>query len=261
MEGLLRSAVLEETLAEPVAAQLGDLLGAEGAQRFWQQAPRLKQLFLEDVEAALAGDPAAESREEVLSCYPGIYAVQVHRLAHEIWKLGEKRTAREMAERAHSRTGIDIHPGAVIGGGFFIDHGTGVVIGQTARIGRNVRLYHGVTLGALSIREAALLKNVKRHPSVEDDVVIYAGATVLGGETVVGRGSVIGANAFVTVSLPPESRVEACAVVTGGKKYTGRTSEQLGKNSTISNHFDEISGASADQARFPLTNQGKSITL
>ena len=258
---LLREALNDHKAQQQAKEAVYGRFSEEIAARLWQQLPQLKQLCKEDVQTALASDPAAQSEEEVRECYPGIYAVQLHRLAHALWELGERRAAREMAEIAHSRTGIDIHPGAQIGGGFFIDHGTGVVIGQTAVIGRNVRLFHGVTLGALSVRDAAGQRGRKRHPTLCDGVVVCANATVLGGDTVVGEGSMIGANAFVTASLPPDSRVPCCAMVTGaGKKYGGY-SEQLDKISTNSNHYDEKNGASADEAGFPLTNSEKSITL
>jgi serine O-acetyltransferase len=148
---------------------------------------------------------------EVVMAYPGVYAVTVHRLAHELYRLGVPVIPRIMSEIAHSKTGIDIHPGATIGERFFIDHGTGVVIGETTVIGRNVKIYQGVTLGALSFDKdpvtGALVKGIKRHPNVEDDVVIYAGATILGGSTVIGRGSEIGGNVWLKDSVPPNSRV------------------------------------------------------
>ncbi len=139
--------------------------------------------------------------------YPSIHAIATYRLAHELVKLGVPQIPRIMAEHAHARTGIDIHPGAKIGRRFFIDHGTGVVIGETSEIGDNVRLYHGVTLGAFSPRRGQTVRNVKRHPTIEDDVTIYPGATILGGETVIGRGSVVNGNAYVMESVPPGSRV------------------------------------------------------
>lgn len=169
--------------------------------------PFVREALEADLSAALAADPAAESREMVLQCYPGFYALMVHRLAYEVHREGLTMLSRIMAEQAHSCTGIDIHPAATIGSRFFIDHGTGVVIGETAVIGNDVKLYQGVTLGALSTNGGACLRGVKRHPTVEDGVTIYANATILGGNTVIGRGSVIGANTFITTSVPPETRV------------------------------------------------------
>jgi serine O-acetyltransferase len=161
----------------------------------------------EDVEAALQGDPAARSHAEVVVAHPSIHALALYRIAHELHRLGVPLAPRIITERAHSATGIDIHPGARIGRSFFIDHGTGVVIGETCEIGDHVRLYQGVTLGALSPRLGQSIRGLKRHPTLEDEVTIYPGATILGGETVIGRGSVIGGNAFLTHSVPPGSRV------------------------------------------------------
>jgi serine O-acetyltransferase len=173
------------------------------------QLPQVRALLESDIHAAYQGDPAAKSLEEVRFCYPGIRAITHHRLAHELYLLGVPLLARIIAENAHSATGIDIHPGARIGGSFFIDHGTGVVVGETAIIGERVRLYQAVTLGAKSfpIRENGdLIKGIARHPIVEDDVVIYAGATILGRITI-GRGSIIGGNVWVTRSVPPGSNI------------------------------------------------------
>ena len=172
--------------------------------------PEVRHLVETDVDAAYDGDPAATSRMEVVMAYPGLYAVTVHRLAHVLYKLGVPILPRVMSELAHSKTGIDIHPGATIGERFFIDHGTGVVIGETTVIGRNVRLYQGVTLGGLSFAKddnGALVKGLKRHPNIEDNVVIYANATILGGETVIGHDSEIGGNVWLKDSIPPNSRV------------------------------------------------------
>jgi serine O-acetyltransferase len=170
--------------------------------------PAIRRLLDSDMEAAYAGDPAARSVDEVLLCYPCVTAVIHHRIAHELYLLGAPLVARIIAEIAHSRTGIDIHPGAQIGGSFFIDHGTGVVIGQTAIIGERVRIYQAVTLGARSFAtdEEGRLVNEPRHPILEDDVTIYAGATILGRITI-GKGSVIGGNVWLTRSVPPGSRV------------------------------------------------------
>lgn len=162
-----------------------------------------------DVEAAYQGDPASQSYTEIAVSYPSLQALTVHRIAHELHSLGVPTLPRIMSEYAHSTTGIDIHPGAAIGSYFFIDHGTGVVIGETAEVGDRVRLYQGVTLGAASLRDGPSLRGHKRHPTVEDDVTIYAGATILGGDTVIGAGSVIGGNVWITSSIKPGSRVIA----------------------------------------------------
>ena len=172
--------------------------------------PEVRRLVDTDVQAAYDGDPAATSRMEVVMAYPGLYAVTIHRLAHVLYKLKVPIIPRVMSELAHSKTGIDIHPGATIGERFFIDHGTGVVIGETTVIGRNVRLYQGVTLGGLSFEKdsnGALVKGLKRHPNIEDNVVIYANATILGGDTTIGHDSEIGGNVWIKESVPPYSRV------------------------------------------------------
>jgi serine O-acetyltransferase len=176
---------------------------------FASELPRIYTLLASDIRAAYDGDPSAKSAEEVLLSFPGIKAIIHHRIAHELYRLGTPILARIIAELAHSATGIDVHPGARIGGHFFIDHGTGVVIGETAVIGERVRLYQAVTLGAKRLpanAEGALIKGEARHPIVEDDVVIYAGATVLGRVTI-GRGSVIGGNVWLTRSIPAGSRI------------------------------------------------------
>ncbi len=186
-----------------------DALATRITSRFAARLPAIRRLLDTDVEAAYAGDPAARSVDEVLLCYPGVTAIMHHRIAHELYRLGAPLIARILAEIAHSRTGIDIHPGAQIGEGFFIDHGTGVVIGQTAIIGDRVRIYQAVTLGARSFHtdEAGnLVKDEPRHPIIEDDVTIYSGATILGRITI-GKGSVIGGNVWITASIPPGSRV------------------------------------------------------
>ncbi len=177
---------------------------------FIARLPEVKRLVETDVTAAYEGDPAATSRMEVVMAYPGLYAVTIHRLAHELYRLKVPVLPRVMSELAHSKTGIDIHPGAQIGERFFIDHGTGVVIGETCVIGRNVRLYQGVTLGGLSFAKdssGALVKGLKRHPNIEDNVVVYANATILGGETTIGHDSEIGGNVWLKESVPPFSRV------------------------------------------------------
>ena len=160
---------------------------------------------MEDVDAAFRGDPAAKTVEEVILAYPGLEAVAAHRVAYFFWEVGLPLIPRMMSEHVHSKTGIDIHPGASIGKRFFIDHGTGVVVGETAVIGDDVKLYQGVTLGALSVRKGESEK--KRHPTIEDGVTIYSGATILGGSTTVGKGSVIGGNVWLTTSVPAFSRV------------------------------------------------------
>ena len=178
---------------------------------FMARLPEVKRLVETDVQAAYEGDPAATSPMEVVMAYPGLYAVTIHRLAHELYNLKVPIIPRIMSELAHSKTGIDIHPGATIGERFFIDHGTGVVVGETTVIGRNVKLYQGVTLGAKSFQKdpetGALVKGIKRHPNVEDNVVIYAGATILGGDTTIGHDSEIGGSVWLIKSVPPNSRV------------------------------------------------------
>ncbi len=198
-------------LEKEVALLCPDRDAREIVAAFLARLPEIRRLVDTDIDAAYEGDPAATSRMEVVMSYPGLYATTVHRLAHELYRLKVPIIPRIMSELAHSKTGIDIHPGATIGERFFIDHGTGVVIGETCVIGRNVKLYQGVTLGALSFdrdpETGALVKGVKRHPNVEDDVVIYAGATILGGDTVIGKGSEIGGNVWLKDSVPPNSRV------------------------------------------------------
>ena len=197
-------------LEREIALLCPDRDAKEIVAAFVARLPEVRRLVETDVTAAYEGDPAATSRMEVVMSYPGLYAVTVHRLAHELYRLKVPIIPRVMSELAHSKTGIDIHPGATIGERFFIDHGTGVVIGETCVIGRNVRLYQGVTLGGLSFEKdasGALVKGLKRHPNIEDDVVIYANATILGGETTIGAGSEIGGNVWLHASVPPNSRV------------------------------------------------------
>jgi serine O-acetyltransferase len=171
--------------------------------------PEIRQTLASDVRAAYEGDPAAKSHDEIIFSYPGLYAISVYRVAHKLFELGVPMLPRIMTEYAHSITGIDIHPGATIGDRFVIDHGTGVVIGETSEIGRNVRIYQGVTLGALSLPKDAgeKLRGKKRHPTIEDDVIIYSGATVLGGDTVIGARSVVGGSVWLTESIPPDTTV------------------------------------------------------
>ncbi|MDE6759830.1 MAG: serine O-acetyltransferase [Lachnospiraceae bacterium] len=174
---------------------------------FLEAVPRIQELLLLDVQAGYDGDPAAASKEQIIFSYPGFYAVFVYRIAHELYKMKVPFIPRIMTEHAHSKTGIDINSGASIGKYFFMDHGTGIVIGETTVIGDFVKLYQGVTLGALSTRGGQHLKGVKRHPTIEDRVTIYSNATILGGETVIGKDSVIGGGAFITSSIPEKTRV------------------------------------------------------
>jgi serine O-acetyltransferase len=167
-------------------------------------------MLAKDVLAAFEQDPAASGIDEIVACYPGLYAIAIYRTAHKLRGLGAEVVPRMLTEYAHSRTGIDIHPGATIGASFFIDHGTGIVVGETSRIGDRVRIYQGVTLGALSVRDRSRddgPAGKQRHPTIEDDVTIYANATILGGRTVIGRGAVVGGNAWITFSVPPGVRV------------------------------------------------------
>ncbi|WP_428264535.1 serine O-acetyltransferase EpsC [Haliangium sp.] len=180
---------------------------AEITSRFLADLVALRETLSLDVRAAYDGDPAAKDHDEIIFCYPGLYAITVYRIANALLRGGARLIPRIMTELAHEKTGIDIHPGATIGKSFFIDHGTGVVVGETSVIGDRVRLYQGVTLGALSVTRGAErpVPGTRRHPTIEDDVVIYAGATILGGDTVIGRGSVIGGNCWVTASVPPHT--------------------------------------------------------
>jgi serine O-acetyltransferase len=186
-----------------------DATAADLVDRFLATLPSVRATLATDVRAAFEGDPAASSTDEIIFSYPGLLAIAVYRLAHELFVLGVPMIPRMMTEYAHSLTGVDIHPGATIAGHFFIDHGTGVVIGETTTIGRHVRIYQGVTLGALTTRGGQDLRGVKRHPTIEDDVVIYSGASILGGETVIGHGAVIASNVFITKSVPAQTRVSA----------------------------------------------------
>jgi len=182
-------------------------LSEEIAGRFIDRIPELRRVIKTDIEAAYEGDPAAYSRAEIVISYPGVFAVTVQRMAHELHLLNVPLIPRIMTEYAHGITGIDIHPGAVIGEYFFIDHGTGVVIGETTKIGSHVKIYQGVTLGALSTRGGQNLRGVKRHPTLEDFVTVYSGASILGGETVIGDSVTIGSNAFIIKSIPDRTRV------------------------------------------------------
>lgn len=183
--------------------------GYETALKFIETIPRLQDILDSDVLAAFEGDPAAKSHDEIIFCYPGIAAITAYRISHRLNELGVPLIPRMMSEYAHRMTGIDIHPGAIIGKRFVIDHGTGVVIGETSEIGDNVRIYQGVTIGALSVPAGRCdeMRGEKRHPTIEDNVVIYSGATILGGNTVIGADSVIGGNVWITESLPPGTTV------------------------------------------------------
>ena len=179
-------------------------------RRLLEDLPDLRARLGRDVLAAFESDPAASGVDEIVACYPGLYAIAVYRVAHHLLGAGAEVVPRMLTEHAHSRTGVDIHPGATIGESFFIDHGTGIVVGETTLIGNRVRIYQGVTLGALSVRDRGRTDKPnpkKRHPTIEDDVIIYANATILGGETVIGRGAVVGGNAWITYSVPPGIRV------------------------------------------------------
>lgn len=182
----------------------------EGEQitlKFLEKITYIRELIQTDLEAAYEGDPAAFNKPEIIFSYPGLFAIMVNRIAHELYLLGVPLIPRIMTEYAHKETGIDIHPGVTLGKYFFIDHGTGIVIGETSIIGNNVKIYQGVTIGALSTRGGQKLRGKKRHPTIEDNVTIYAGASILGGDTVIGHDTVIGSNAFITTSIPENTRV------------------------------------------------------
>lgn len=174
---------------------------------FLEKLPKIREYLETDVNAAYDGDPAAYSKDEIIYSYPGLYAIMVSRIAHELFLLNVPLIPRIMTEHAHNLTGIDIHPGATIGKYFFIDHGTGIVIGETTVIGEHVKIYQGVTLGGISTSGGQSLKGTKRHPTIEDNVTIYSGASILGGKTVIGEGSVVGGNAFIVRSVKPKTRV------------------------------------------------------
>ena len=202
-DALDASAAELRSLLRPLEDEIDD--PAEIAAAFFRSLPEIHRQLMIDATAIERGDPAAESVDEVILAYPGFLAISVHRIAHRFRELGVPLLPRVLSEWAHERTGIDIHPGATLGHPVIIDHGTGIVIGETAVIGNNVKLYQGVTLGALSVNKS--LASTKRHPTIENDVVIYANATILGGEAVIGRGSVIGGNVWITASIPPNSIV------------------------------------------------------
>ncbi|WP_026834662.1 serine O-acetyltransferase EpsC [Eubacterium xylanophilum] len=191
--------------------RLGDCIYSEKAETIcsevFAELPNVQRMLLKDVKAAYDGDPAANSMDEVIFSYPGLFAIYVYRIAHEFQIRNVPFIPRIMTEYAHAKTGIDIHAGAKIGESFFIDHGTGIVIGETTVIGNNVKIYQGVTLGGLSTRGGQKLSGTKRHPTIEDNVTIYSNASILGGETVIGANSVIGGNAFITESVPADSKI------------------------------------------------------
>jgi serine O-acetyltransferase len=212
--GALRALVTDHTPTQQLESDLrvvhgivAALVGGEKASRLIEQLPELRRLVATDVGAAFERDPSANTHGEVVAAFPSVRAVSAYRIAHAFYQLEEKVVARIMSEEAHSATGIDIHPGASIGTEFFIDHGTGVVIGETTIIGDRVKLYHGVTLGAFSNRKGRADVGKKRHPTIESDVTIYPNATILGGSTVIGMGSVIGGNVWLSESVPPYTRV------------------------------------------------------
>ncbi|WP_417915737.1 serine O-acetyltransferase EpsC [Candidatus Electronema sp. JC] len=205
----LNSALRHECFRRRHSCSLCGERSSELAAEFIRSLPQIRETLETDISAALEGDPAAANADEVIFSYPGLFAVLVYRLAHRLYELEVPLLPRIMSEYAYHRTAIDIHPGATIGESFFIDHGAGVVIGETSTIGRRVRLYQGVTLGALSLPKGAgrQLKHVKRHPTIEDDVIIYANATILGGETVIGARSIVGGNVWLTKSVGPDTKV------------------------------------------------------
>jgi serine O-acetyltransferase len=218
----------------------GDLeLNQEAAaitDRFFAGIPAVRALLKTDAEAAYAGDPAARSLEEIVLAYPGLEAVAIQRVAHLLYRENVPLLPRMMTEWAHSRTGIDIHPGATIGTHFFIDHGTGVVIGETCVIGNRVKLYHGVTLGARSFHkdeQGQIIKGIKRHPMVEDDVVIYPNGIILGGDTVIGARSTIGANVFLMKSVPPDT------LLVRGEQVQSRMDKKGKEKSTVTVQLSE----------------------
>jgi serine O-acetyltransferase len=207
-------------------------------EQFLEHIPELRRMLALDVQAAFDGDPAAVSTDETIFCYPGLDAVFVHRLAHVLFQLEVPLLPRMMTECVHNETGIDIHPGAEIGESFFIDHGTGVVIGETTKIGNRVKIYQGVTLGALSTKGGQAWRGRKRHPTIEDDVTIYGGAIILGGATVIGTGSTIGGSVFITKSVPPhhavsmkDPRLEVKEL--GSRKQRQQRREEAGRDFVI----------------------------
>jgi serine O-acetyltransferase len=209
LEEIFRKLENQVSLVLKLSPEYKDIIGSarEAVLEFMKKIPTIREYLLTDVEATYEGDPSAYSKAEVIISYPGIFAIMVQRIAHELYLLSIPLIPRIMTEHAHSITGVDIHPGASIGKYFFVDHGTGIVIGETATIGNHVKIYQGVTLGALSTRGGQFLKGVKRHPTIEDNVTIYSGASILGGSTIIGDNTVVGSNAFVTKSVPDRTRV------------------------------------------------------
>lgn len=214
LEDVIFNLIKQITLVLPYRCEFSkadpEMLSREAERitfEFLEKIPMIREYIETDLQAAYDGDPAAYSKDEIIFSYPGFYAILISRIAHELYLLDVPLIPRMMTEHAHSCTGIDIHPGVTLGKYFFIDHGTGIVIGETTVIGNNVKVYQGVTLGALSTRGGQSLKNKKRHPTIMDNVTIYSGASILGGETVIGANSVIGGNAFITSSVPEGARV------------------------------------------------------
>lgn len=199
-----------EVYTDMSEAELDDM-AKELSMKFMEKIPEIRAVLETDVEAAYEGDPAASSKDEIILSYPGLYAISIYRIAHELHKLRIPMIPRIMTEHAHSITGIDIHPGATIGKYFFIDHGTGIVIGETTIIGEHVKIYQGVTLGGISTRGGQQLKGKKRHPTIGNNVTIYSGASILGGDTVIGDGVVVGGNTFITKSIDEGKTVTAKA--------------------------------------------------
>jgi serine O-acetyltransferase len=223
-------AILHDCIRQNQSCVKCEPLGQRITVEFLRKLPELRTMLAKDIRAALDGDPAAKGYDEIIFSYPGIRAITIYRIAHELYHLSVPLIPRIMTEYAHSRTGIDIHPGAHIGGSFFIDHGTGVVVGETCTIGNRVRIYQGVTLGALSLSKAECkrLRSKKRHPSIHDDVIIYANATILGGDTVVGERCVIGGNVWLTHSVLPDTQVfiKKQDLIFGAKQYKKHASKQ-----------------------------------
>lgn len=203
----MAKAFWNQDMCEECQKECAEEKASVAVDEFMEKIPKLREYLNTDIESAFNGDPAAYSIDEIIFSYPGVFAIMVYRIAHELWILDVPMIPRIMTEYAHSITGIDIHPGATIGNHFFIDHGTGIVIGETTEIGDNVKIYQGVTLGALSTRKGQQLKGVKRHPTIRDNVTIYSGTTILGGNTEIGKGATIGGNSFIVTSIPEGMKV------------------------------------------------------